>query len=184
MKIFKFIIYILLPIQFLFSSDKNFKKQIYISSSYGIQISGIKSEDFLISNVAPTIKLKSGIWFSNEIGLQIAYNGPYFYYIEDNDKHHYNFYHGEVILNINEIISYPSGKVNFLTEIGAGYFYNKYYNRPNICMSLGLKSSFEMSKNYEVFLDFSSIMGWDIFQANEDILPQIGIGAIYNFRMN
>ena len=77
----------------------------------------------------------------------------------DNDKHHYNFYHGDVILNLNEILSSPLGKIKFLTEIGAGYFYNKYYNRPNICMSLGLKSTFRMSKFCDVFLDISSIMG-------------------------
>ena len=48
--------------------DKNW----FISSSYGVQISGIKSEDFVQSNVTPAFTLIMLRWISPEIALQIG----------------------------------------------------------------------------------------------------------------
>jgi len=47
--------------------DKNW----FISSSYGVQISGIKSEEFVKSNVTPALIINLGKWISKEIGLQL-----------------------------------------------------------------------------------------------------------------
>ena len=34
-------------------------------------------------------------------------------------------------------------------------------------------------EGYNIFLDISAIMAWDIYQGNEDILPSANIGLIY-----
>jgi hypothetical protein len=166
-------------------SSKLMKKNWFFSSAYGVQISGIKSEDFIRSNVAPLFQLNIGVWFTPEIALQIGYKGFYFHTISDNDKHHYNYILGEVLLNLNELIvgdNISANKWNIIFHPGVGYFYNKYYNRPNICANLGIINSIKVTNKFDVFIDVSAIVGWDIYQGDEDILPSINIGFIYTFR--
>jgi hypothetical protein len=157
----------------------------FISSSYGVQISGIKSEDFIQSNVTPAFTFSMGRWISSEIALQIGYKGFYFHTIADNDRHYYNFIYGDVLLNINKIIDGKKiikRKGSFIFHPGAGYFYNSYYNRPNICANLGLLYSLSFKNNFDIIIDVSAITAWDIYQGNEDILPSCNIGIIYMFR--
>ena len=70
----------------------------FMSSSFGIQISGIKPEDFVNSNVTPAFTIDLGKWISKEIGLQFGYKGFYFNTISDPDRHHYNFIYGNLSL--------------------------------------------------------------------------------------
>jgi len=160
-------------------------KNLFISSSYGVQISGIKSEDFVQSNVTPAFTFSIGRWMSPKIALQIGYKGFYFHTIADNDRHYYNFIYGDVLFNINKIIDAKSiikKKWNFIFHSGGGYFYNTYYNRPNICANLGLLYSFNFNNNFNIIIDVSAIAGWDIYQGNEDILPSCNIGITYSFQ--
>ncbi len=156
----------------------------YVSAGIGIQISGIKSEDFISSNVAPSIGLALGKWINPQIGLQLGYKGPYFYTISDKDKHHYSFTYGEVLLNLhNSFTKHRTNrsKWNAIMHTGAGYFYNGYYDEPNICGIIGLANTYKISSHFDIVMDVSAIMGWDIYQGDEDILPSLNLGLIYSF---
>jgi hypothetical protein len=160
------------------------KKNWYASIAYGLQMSGIKSEDFISSNVAPLTSLAIGVWFTPEIALQLGYKGNYYHTISDNNKHYYGFVVGEVLLNINEIVN---GKKiweknwKIVIHSGAGYFYNNYYNRPNVCGNFGIISSIKIIKKLNIFVDISAIVGWDLYQGDDDILPGCVLGVQYLF---
>jgi hypothetical protein len=159
------------------------RKEWFVSTGIGVQMSGIKPEDFVGSNIAPAIKINMGYWFSPEIALQIGYKGPYFRAISDNDRHHYSFFYGDVLLNLNAIIKgedYIKTNWQIFFNAGAGYFYNKYYGRPNICGNLGVLNSLKLFNKLDVFMDVSAIVGWDIYQGDEDILPSIVFGLTYS----
>jgi hypothetical protein len=68
-----------------------------------------------------------------------------------------------------------------LIEIPSGYFYNFDYKRPNICANIGIAYNYLLINNLYCNFKISSIMGWDIYQGDQDILPSIsvGIGKIY-----
>ena len=162
------------------SRDKNW----FISSSYGMQISGIKSEDFVKSNVTQAFMINLGKWISKEIGLQMGFKGFYFNTISDLDKHPYNFVYGNVLFNIKNIFYPRNGETEFYELIfypGAGYFYNHYYDQPNICADIGIKNNFIIFNRTKISLDISAILGWDIYQGNEDILPSFNFGVTYSF---
>ena len=166
----------------IFSQNAD-NKQWFISTSYGGQISGIKPEDFTKSNLTPAIQINTGLWFTPEIALQFGYKGKYFNLISDNDNHYYNFIYGEVMLNLNELINISFSNKNTWSLIfhpGAGYFYNKYYNRPNVCGNVGLMNYIRKSHKLSIFLDVSAIVGWDIYQGNDDILPSCVLGLVYS----
>ena len=105
------IIFFLLISSTIFSQTENskitshFQKHFFVSTSIGIQISGIKNEDFISKNVAPALTIGFGVWFKPEIAVQLSYKGPYFYTIADNDKHPYYSVFGEVLLNVNKIVN-------------------------------------------------------------------------------
>ena len=160
-----------------------FKKRWFASAAFGTQMSGIKSEDFIGHNFVPSFSFSIGTWFTPEIALQISYKGLYFNTISDDFKHHYNFFFGEVLLNINEFLNgtrLNDKRWNAIFHPGAGIFYNKHYNRPNICANLGLMNTYGISKRFDLFLDVSAVFGYDIYQGDDDILPSIGVGLTYD----
>jgi hypothetical protein len=167
------------------SRSFDYNKNWYASSAVGIQISGIKDEDFISSNVAPSVMFNIGKWITPEIALQAGYKGLYFRAISDNDKHYYNFIYGDVLFNLNRIINFlntKEGRWNLIFHPGAGYFYNKYYKRPNICANIGIMNSFKVGNQIDIFIDVSAILGWDIYQGNDDILPSCVLGISYSFK--
>jgi len=160
------------------------KKVWFISTSVGVQMSGIKDEDFISKNVAPALTIGGGFWITPEIGLYAAYKGPYFNTIADDDKHYYNFIYGEILLSITEMIvgADENRRWNLMLHPGAGIFNNMYYGRPNVCFNLGMINSLKVWQNVSLFMDLSFIAGWDIYQGNDDILPSVALGATYSFR--
>lgn len=162
-----------------FENDTN--KRYFIAVKTGIQMSGIKDEDFVSNNLAPLINISIGKWIVPSVGLQFAYKGLYFNTISDKEKHYYSFYYGEVLFNINSVFtnkfSRNTSKNNF--HIGSGYFYNYYYHRPNICASMGISSSLTLNSKFDINVEMSAIMGWDIYQGDDDIIPNLSLGIIY-----
>jgi len=161
-----------------------YDKGWFFSMGGGLQISGIKSEDFIRTNVSPAFVVNTGKWLIPEVALQIGYQGFYFHTISDNSKHYYNFFYGEALFNIHELLNsekISTARWNIVLHPGAGYFYNCFYNRPNICANLGVINNYRMLNQLELFVDISAIMGWDIYQENEDILPSIVWGLNYFF---
>ena len=153
----------------------------FLTGAGGIQMSGIKNEDFISSNIAPLVDISTGKWFTPYLALQIGYRGYYFNTIADSNRHHYGFYYGEVVIDLNRLIK-PTptpGMWSLHLHAGSGYFYNYHYRQPNICASFGLVNNLRLTKHLHVFLDLSAIFGWDIYQGDEDILPGVTVGLTY-----
>jgi hypothetical protein len=154
-----------------------------VTVGIGTQMSGIKDEDFIASNYAPLLDVSIGKWFSPVLALKLGYKGWYFHTIADDIKHKYGYYHGEAVLNVNRLFrSYrESCRWSLYLHSGAGYFYNYDYNQPNICGDLGITNNYRLSDSFQLSLDVSAIVGWDIYQGDEDILPGVTVGVAYCF---
>ncbi len=163
------------------TTSKSSRLPWFITGAGGIQMSGIKNEDFISSNIAPLVDISTGKWFTPYLALQIGYRGYYFNTIADSNRHHYGFYYGEVVIDLNRLIK-PTptpGMWSLHLHAGSGYFYNYHYRQPNICASFGLVNNLRLTKHLQVFLDLSAIFGWDIYQGDEDILPGVSVGLTY-----
>ncbi len=149
----------------------------------GTQMSGIKDEDFIASNYAPLLNVSVGKWFSPSIALQIGYKGWYFHTIADGEKHPYGYYYGEAVLNVNSLFrNYDVSQLwSLYLHGGTGYFYNGTYDRPNVCADMGISNNLRISENFLASLDISAIVGYDIYQGDEDILPGISLGIAWLF---
>lgn len=186
-----FIIYILAflvtPISYAQSppSSNKLEPTYYISLNFGTQMSGIKDEDFISSNYSPLLNITAGKWFTPYIALQIGYKGFYFYTIADEIKHHYNYLYGEAVINFNELVdpNRTNKNWNMLLHGGPGYFYNHVYGRASLHLTLGIQNTIRLSDQIHASIDVASIVGWDIYQGDEDILPGITIGLTYNFAL-
>lgn len=165
------------------SSTGHYGQTYYISLNIGSQMSGIKEEDFISSNYSPLYNISVGKWFNHQFAIQVGYKGLFYYTIADDIKHYYNFLYAEAVINFNNFV-YPSRKNkiwNILLHTGPGFFYNHTYQRPNICLNIGVQNTFQLSDNFHASLDITSIVGWDIYQGDEDILPGVTVGLTYNF---
>jgi len=146
-------------------------------------MSGIKSEDFVSSNYTPLFSFSSGKWLSPWIGFQFGYKGFFFNYIGDDIKHHYKFFYGEAVINVNDALMPSRKNRNYalLLHAGPGYFYNYFYDRPNICANIGMQAAYRLAEQIQINLGIAAIIGWDIYQGDEDILPGITVGFGYYF---
>lgn len=146
-------------------------------------MSGIKDEDFISSNYSTLFNITAGKWFTPYLALQIGYKGFYFYTIADEIKHHYNYFYGEAVIDFNELVnpSRTNKNWNILLHGGPGYFYNHVYRKASFHFNLGLQNTFQLTDHLHASLDIASIVGWDIYQGDEDILPGITVGITYNF---
>jgi hypothetical protein len=155
----------------------------FVSISAGAQMSGIKSEDFVQSNYSPLLNATAGRWFVPYLALQIGYKGYYFNTISDDMKRNYDFYYGEAALNVIKLLAQKDTPMrwDFNVHAGAGYFYNHNYKRPNVCANMGLQQRYRITPRWYATFDISAIMGWDIYQGDEDILPGITFGMSFIF---
>jgi hypothetical protein len=157
------------------------KPAYFVSLNCGTQMSGIKDEDFVSSNYSPLFNITAGKWVTTYLAIQIGYKGFYFNTIADKIKHHYNYLYGEAVINFNDIVS--PNRINrhwkILLHGGTGYFYNHVYERASLHINLGVQNTYKLSNNIDASVDIASIVGWDIYQRNEDILPGIVFGITY-----
>lgn len=184
-----FIIYILflLSVTELHSQiDENFYdtscNRWFLNANIGIQISGIKDEDFVSSNLSPLFNVSLGKEITPLFYIQVGYKGFYFKYIDDNYTHNYNFLYIEPVFNItNFFFPLRDNNWNLTMYAGPGIFFNKQLNKTQGCLNSGIQNNFLISDNIKITLDISSIIGWKIYQGDEDILPGITIGITYSF---
>jgi len=153
----------------------------FISFNCGAQMSGIKDEDFVSSNFTPLFNVKTGKWFSPLIAIQIGYKGFYFNYIDDDLKHKYNYLYTETVFNLLNVINpdRKNKKWSLLPHAGFGIFRNQLLNKTQACLNIGIQNNYFITNNVEISIDFSSIIGWRIYQADEDILPSLTVGLNY-----
>lgn len=175
-----FILISVIPNVLLANSIKNIsnvKKDVFVDLFLGTQVSGIRKEDYMLSNFSPYFQLSLGKWVTSYLALAVSYQGPYFNFIGDDLKHKYFYINGDAIITINKLFKPNySGFWNIYIFVGSGYFYNIVYKRPNICATGGLTNEFKVSQNMSLKLKLSAILGWDIYQGDQDILPNMSIG--------
>lgn len=163
--------------------DSTLEYDKYFSLSIGAQISGIKSEDFVSSNISPQFTLHLGGWLVPSIGIQIGVKGFFFKYIGDKLNHNYVYLYLDGVLNINRILSnycrFSKSEVNLY--VGGGLFINYFEDQISFCHNLGIQYSFQLYDRIKLNSDISAIIGWDIYQGNWDILPSISLGTTYLF---
>ncbi|MFY0631408.1 MAG: hypothetical protein JXR05_13565 [Flavobacteriaceae bacterium] len=154
----------------------------FISLDYGVQMSGIKSEDFVSSNYSPVHRFSIGKWISPSIAVNVGYQGRYFRAISDNYKYSYDFYFIEGVLSVGHIFSKDKKQrfYDLLLHAGPGYFNHHRYGRSRIHGNLGAANVFSISKKTKLKLDISAIVGWDIYQGDNDILPNMSFGIFYS----
>ena len=144
-------------------------------------MSGIKGEDFVFTNYSPFFSASMGYWFAPTIALQLGYKGNYYYLITDNKKHYYSFYFGEATIDLRKLFldsPYPHN-AGLMLHLGAGNLYSYDYKRPNICATFGVTGSTNITSRMAIILQVASIIGWDIYQGDEDILPNLSFGVMY-----
>jgi hypothetical protein len=181
-----FVFFIILPASGFTDGQKDKEvghNGLYIGFSAGMQMSGIKKEDFIASNYSPLLTLYAGKWFTPLLALQLGCRGNYFNTISHERKRYYKYYSGEAVFNLNNIFRPQSTdmSMNVLLHVGSGYFYNYDYNRPNICAHMGISSTYSITSELKATFNACSIIGWDIYQGDEDILPGISLGLSYSF---
>lgn len=185
-----FIIYILLLLLVIELHSQTTEKSIYnsedkwfISAGIGAQISGIKDEDFVSSNLSPLINITLGKQISSMITLHIGFKGFYFNYIADELKHNYYFiYLGSSINLIDLAVNSRENKAwNLLIHTSTGIFNNTLLNKLQGCLNIGVQNNYSISEYLALSLDISGIIGWKIYQGDEDILPGISLGIIHTF---
>tara|TARA_B100000161_G_scaffold62014_1_gene41484 strand:+ start:169 stop:753 length:585 start_codon:yes stop_codon:yes gene_type:complete len=154
-----------------------------IGLDYGFQMSGIKSEDFISSNYSPLIRFSIDRCLDKNISIRFGYQGRYFNTIADDIKHYYNFYYTEAVFNVKNIFLglKDKGAHEVFFHMGPGYFYNFYLSKLTINGLIGGTNAISISSSFKLTLDISAVIGWDIYQGNEDILPSISVGGVYLF---
>jgi hypothetical protein len=164
--------------------ENNLDKNWFAISDIGIQMSGIKSEDFINSNYSPMVRIIGGKLLNSSIGFQVGYQGRYFNAIADTDKHYYNFYFVEGVLDVKSILFSIKRDERFhtlLLHAGVGSFQNHYYGNSSVHGVLGTSNIFSILKKIKIKFDIGAIVGWDIYQGDEDILPSLSMGVVYLF---
>jgi hypothetical protein len=154
-----------------------------VSLNVGAQMSGYKPEDFVKSNYSPLLNVSAGRWIIPSVAVMLGYKGWYFSSIADNDKHGYGFYYVDAVINVPELFNEKDSWSKWYLNLhgGGGFFYNYYYMKPNICANAGLSFNYRIGSRFLVGFDAASIIGWDIYQGNTDILPGITLGFSYLF---
>jgi len=159
--------------------DDLFFNKISFSFQYGGLMSGIKKEDFVKSNYSPVYRLSIIKNLNKKLEARIGYQGNFFLLISDDLIHKYDFYFFDYILNVNNLF-FKSNNVNtFNIHLGSGLLYNHFYQGFNFCGTLGFMQKVYLNSSFTFILDFTSVLGWDIYQGDEDILPSLSFGLIY-----
>ena len=110
----------------------------------------------------------------------IGYKGNYYRYIYDKEKHYYNFFYTDMIFK-NPIYLFKKNNGSLLNiHLGIGYLYNK-LNNNSICVNTGFINEIVINSKINALINLSGIIGWNIYQNNEDILPSLNFGIVYKY---
>lgn len=182
------IIFFLFFCNIIFSKAQNINEinkdifKWFVNADCGVQMSGIKSEDFITSNYSPLLVISVGQSLSNNLGFRVGYQGNYFYSIADNYKHFYDFYFIKAVLNPITLFEINNQRnYNFLLDFGLGYFQNHFYKDTKVHSIIGFSNEVFICDFFALTFNTSAIIGWDIYQGNKDILPSLSLGAKYVF---
>ena len=159
-----------------FSSSQTSKKFLFTSISVGTHMSGIKKQDFIHSNFSPLYSCILGVKLKNEIEIITTYRGYNFKYINDSANHNFHFLSFSAKTTLSKITSSSLSlheKINF--SIGGGILKNNFADKYNLCLDIASFYKFLELEKFDISLILNSIVGWKIYQHNEDILNGISI---------
>lgn len=154
-----------------------YKRGAFFLDAYiGTQVSGIRKEDYVSSNFAPYFQVSIGKVITQNISLNINFQGPYFNFIGDNNKHSYQFLGSDLIVCMNRLFNTKySGNWYLYLFAGPGILFNNYLNKTNLCFNGGLINEYRY-KSIGIKLKISAIGGYKIYQHDKDALTNISIG--------
>lgn len=175
-----FLISLLCVISFNLAAQGIFgvKKGSYLGSEFGFITSGIRKEDFVAKNIAPKLILYAGKKVNDFLSIQFGYSGFYFNTIANNDKRRYQYFNlvlEQSLFRLN-LLQKKNIYQNIALQFGGGAFFNKYYGSQNFCGELGIVIEQNLAEKLRFCLRTSSIMGWDLYQGDADILNGLTIG--------
>lgn len=147
----------------------------------GTQVSGIRKVDYQAHNFAPYFQIGVGKWIVPYLALSINYDGPYFHLITHKDKHYYHYINGELMANFSNLLKIDSKHFNLYGVVGSGLFINKFQSQNNICAVVGLVNEFKLNESWSIKLKSTTIMGWDIYQGDEDAVTNYSVGVSWKF---
>ena len=168
----------------------------FVSINIGEQHSGIRKEDYVVSNFSPLIAIEGGKYFMPGIAFRMGLKGVYYNFISDSDKHYYGYVYGDLVIDIHSLIKFRPDRIwNTQVYIGGGAVYNRYpylnayvgkLDYPNgrllSACELGLTNLFRVSSWLRLGVDVCGIAGWGLYQDSVDMMPSASIEAVYLFK--
>lgn len=157
----------------------------YVGAGIGLQMTGIRKEDFVSNNMSPRLNLYLGKRLNDIAAIQVGFEGVYFNTIADDDRRYFNYYNVMIENKIfQSLVKGRRNKLNYMAlQLGGGLLYNKYYGRPNFCGDLGLVCAHKILNKTSMSLRLNSILGWDLYQGDADIINGFTIGIKYEILM-
>ena len=155
----------------------------YFGAEIGPQMTGIRKEDFVSKNMAPRLNFYLGKRLNNIAAIQVGFEGLYFNTIASDDRRYFNYYNVKIENKIfKSVVKNRSNRFNYLAlQLGGGLFYNYYYGRPNFCSDIGLLSVHKILNKTSIVMKLNSIVGWDLYQGDSDIINSLTIGIKHGF---
>jgi hypothetical protein len=146
---------------------------VFVQVRGGVQFSGARKADVIKSNFIEVYSVGLGKIISPYFKIFIGIEGRRFLYLKDDFDHEYSYLYGSNIIKLARNESFIS---DFELTVGSGLFMNYFYQRPNICGHLGLIYTKEVSPDVSISIGIKSLVGWDIYQGDDDILNSINLG--------
>lgn len=155
-----------------------------ISANVGVQMAGIGRSKWKNPKIfTPLVMVTADKWFKSSFGVRFGYQGPYFYYKDE--QHNYVMLFTEAMFNTNYIVNgYKPDRVwQLYVNAGFGCLYDfyKYDDNLRFCFSGGITNTFRITQSFYVNLNVSSILSWRVYENNEDYIPGISVGFTYKF---
>jgi len=147
----------------------------------GPQVSGIRKEDYVYSNVSPKLRLVYGKRVNEKFDVALGFEGMYFKMILNQDKRYYNYWN---LLLSQEIYAIELGaekKIKFKLSTGGGLLNNIYFNQLGFVGEIGVNLEIVSFNNNRIVIYPNSIMGWDLYQGDNDIINGILLGYSIEF---
>lgn len=168
----------------------------FLTANIGEQHSGIRKENYVVSNFSPLIAVEGGKFFTSFFALRLVAKGVYYNFISDEDKHFYGFLYGDVVIDLQNIFAYREDRIwNTQLFIGGGVMYNRYpyvssqlgmleYENGRImpAIDIGISNIFRISRQVQLGIDIAGICGWGLYQNDEDMIPSASLKVVHSFR--
>ena len=168
----------------LFINAQNKTDKVFVGVDFGVQMSGIKPQDFVSSNYSNLVRINAGKWFNKYIGFNLGYQGRYFYTIADDVKHKYDFFSFDGLFDVKKLFSKNEcDYYHLVLRTGIGLFNNYFYSNSSFHFNLGLQNNFLLWDSISLKFDLGAIIGWDIYQGNQDIIPSFSVGLVKYFKI-